>query len=157
MKWFTAVSNMEELRGQYKALALKNHPDIGGSVKAMQEINAEYDTLFARLKAERKEYEGFHAYDKNEEDEAFRAVLAQIVSYNITIEIIGSWIWCFDSYSCKEKLKEMGFKYAPKKKAWCWHFGNYKRCRKAEASLDEIRAQYGSQKVKGQRKQYSLK
>lgn len=55
MKWFTAVTSMEELRSQYKALAFKNHPDVGCSVKAIQEINAEYDTLFARLKAERKE------------------------------------------------------------------------------------------------------
>ena len=54
MKWFKEVTSIEELRSQYKALALKNHPDVGGTVKAMQEINAEYDALFARLKAERK-------------------------------------------------------------------------------------------------------
>lgn len=155
MKWFTAVSSVEELRSQYKALALKNYPDVGGSVIAMQEFNAEYDTLFARLKAERKEGES-HIYDDNEEDKAFRAVLNQIISYNMTIEIISSWIWCFDSYSCKDKLKELGFKYAPKKKAWCWHFGDYIRYHKAEVSLDEIRAKYGSQKVKSQSKQYSL-
>lgn len=156
MKWFTAVSSVEELRSQYKALALKNHPDVGGSVKAMQEINAEYDTLFARLKEERKESEESHTYDKNEEDKVFRAVLNQIISYNMTIEIIGSWIWCFDSYSCKDKLKKLGFKYAPKKKAWCWHFGDYIRYHKSEVSLDEIRSKYGSQKVKSQSKQYSL-
>lgn len=75
MKWFTAVSSVEELRSQYKALALKNHPDVGDSVKAVQEINAEYDTLFAHLKEERKESEESHTYDKNEEDKAFRAVL----------------------------------------------------------------------------------
>lgn len=88
MKWFTEVTSIEELRSQYKALALKNHPDVGGSVKAMREINAEYDTLFARLKAKRKEGEESHTYDENEEDKAFKAVLNQIISYQMEIKII---------------------------------------------------------------------
>ena len=93
MKWFKEVTSVEELRSQYKTLALKNHPDVGGSVKAMQEINSEYDTLFARLKAEKKEDKETYNNDENEEDKAFRVVLNQIISYNMTIEIIGSWIW----------------------------------------------------------------
>lgn len=152
MKWFTAVTSLEKLRTEYKALALKHHPDVGGSVKAMQEINAEYDTLFTRLKAERKEGEESHAYDENEEDKAFKAVLNQIISYQMEIEIIGRWVWCFNCYPYREKLKELGFKFAAKKKAWCWHFGDYKRYHKGEISLDEIRAKYGSQKVNNQAK-----
>lgn len=152
MKWFTAVTSMEELRSQYKALALKNHPDVGGSVKAMQEINAEYDTLFARLKVERKEDKETHAHDENEEDKAFRAVLNEIISFDTEIEIIGKWIWAFNSYAYKDRLKELGFKFPPKKKAWCWHYGDFKRYHKEEVSLDTIRAKYGSQKVNSQSK-----
>lgn len=156
MIWFKEVTSVEELRSQYKALALKYHSDVGGSVKAMQEINSEYDTLFARLKAERKEGEESHAYDENEEDKAFRAVLNQIISYSMTIEIIGSWVWCFDCYPYKDKLKELGFRFAPKEKAWCWHNGDYKRYHKDEISLDEIRAKYGSQKVNNQATQKKI-
>lgn len=152
MKWFKEITSVEELRAEYKALALKHHPDVGGSVKAMQEINAEYDALFARLKTEKKEDKETHNNNENEEDKAFRSVLNEIISYSMTIEIIGSWIWCFDCYSCKDKLKGLGFKFAPKKKAWCWHYGDYKRYHKEEVSLDEIRAKYGSQKVNSQSK-----
>lgn len=42
MKWFQEVNSMDELRGQYKKLLLKHHPDNGGKVSDMQEINAEY-------------------------------------------------------------------------------------------------------------------
>lgn len=152
MKWFTVVTSVEELRSQYKALALKNHPDVGGSVKDMQEINAEYNMLFARLKAERKEDKETHAYDENEEDKAFRAVLNEIIGFDMEIEIIGKWIWAFNSYAYKDRLKELGFKFAPKKKAWCWHYGDFKRYHKEEVSLDTIRAKYGSQKVNSQSK-----
>ena len=35
---------------------------------------------------------------------------------NITIELIGSWIWVSgDTREIKEKLKEIGFKWASKK------------------------------------------
>lgn len=45
-------------------------------------------------------------------------------------------------------LKSIGFRYAPKKKCWCWHYGEYRRHYKKEVSLDDIRAKYGSEKVR---------
>ncbi len=94
--------------------------------------------------------------EEKAENEAFKAVLNEIINFNMEIEIIGSWIWCFDCYAFKDRLKELGFKWAAKKKAWTWHFGEYKRYSKKETSLDGIRAKYGSQKVTRQFKQYSL-
>lgn len=32
-----------------------------------------------------------------------------MISYKLEIEIIGTWIWCFESYVYKDKLKELGF------------------------------------------------
>lgn len=51
MKWFTNPASLEELKSQYKRLALANHPDHGGSMEAMQEINSEYDMLFPVYRA----------------------------------------------------------------------------------------------------------
>jgi len=56
----------------------------------------------------------------------------------------------------KDRLKELGFKFAPKKKAWTWHYGEFSRYHKGEIPIDDIRAKYGSQKVTRQSKQYSL-
>lgn len=60
------------------------------------------------------------------------------------------------AYEYRKLLKAAGFKYAPKKKFWCWHFGDYNRYHKKEVSLDEIRLRYGSQPVNYKSKQYVL-
>lgn len=53
MKWFKNVSNIEELRKEYRQLLKKYHPDNdGGNVEITQGINTEYDALFARLSCE---------------------------------------------------------------------------------------------------------
>lgn len=46
MKYFTKVKSYEELKETYKKLLKENHPDNGGDLEKMQEINAEYDVMF---------------------------------------------------------------------------------------------------------------
>lgn len=46
MKYLVNVSSFEDLKAQYKRLAFKHHPDVGGSLEAMKELNNEYDILF---------------------------------------------------------------------------------------------------------------
>ena len=46
MKHFTKVNSLNDLKSQYRKLAKENHPDMGGSKEAMQEINAEFKRLF---------------------------------------------------------------------------------------------------------------
>lgn len=45
-KYFKNVKSYEELKEQYRVLLKKNHPDAGGDVEIMKEINCEYDALF---------------------------------------------------------------------------------------------------------------
>lgn len=51
MKWFNNPASLEELKAQYKRLALANHPDRGGRTEDMQEINAEFEMLFPVYRA----------------------------------------------------------------------------------------------------------
>ncbi|MCM1218797.1 MAG: molecular chaperone DnaJ [Lachnospiraceae bacterium] len=46
MKNFKNIKSFEDLKAQYKGLLKINHPDNGGDVAKMQEINVEYDALF---------------------------------------------------------------------------------------------------------------
>lgn len=45
-KNFKNVISFENLKAQYRELLKANHPDNGGDVERMQEINVEYDALF---------------------------------------------------------------------------------------------------------------
>ncbi len=157
MTWFTNVKTIEELRKQYRELLKKYHPDNeNGSVKITQEINAEYDLVFAHLSSKNTSNYHSYDYDKDEENKAFKEVIQQIININADIEIIGVWIWVQGGYEYRELLKSIGFKYAPKKKCWCWHFGEYHRYHKTEVSLDDIRIKYGSQQVSNKTNYYSL-
>lgn len=90
-KWFKGVATIEELRKQYRELLKKYHPDNdGGSVEATQEINAEYDRLYAILSRENSSAEESNTHNDESEDKAFKAILNQIISYSMEIELIGS-------------------------------------------------------------------
>ena len=54
-KWFKDVKMVEELRRRYRALLkVYNFDNEQGSVEITQEINAEYDFLFAQFSKESK-------------------------------------------------------------------------------------------------------
>lgn len=75
-------------------------------------------------------------------------MLNRIIGFEgITIEVCGSWIWAFDSYNCRKELKEMGFKFAEKKKAWYWHSEAFRKKGHKVLSMDDIRSYYGSTEV----------
>ena len=153
-KWFKDVTTIEELRKRYRELLKMYHPDnMNGSTEFTQEINAEYDLVFSILSREKQEDSQSYTQEENEQ---FKAIMNAIIGFNITIEVIGSWIWCFDCYFYKDQLKALGFTWCSKKKAWTWHSEPYRRHHGKEVSLSHIREKYGSQKIRNQSYQYSL-
>ncbi len=154
MKWFTGVKTIEELRKRYRELLKLYHPDNeNGSVKITQEINVEYDLVFSILSKEKQEDSQLYTQEENEQ---FKAIMNAIIGFNITIEVIGSWIWCFDCYLYKDQLKALGFTWCSKKRAWVWHEEPYHRHHKKEIPLSDIKARYGYQTIRNQSYQYSI-
>lgn len=164
MKYFKNIETLQELRKQYKELLKTHRPDNGGNVADMQEINAEYDKLFKLLKNKHESKQTSTAGAKADfnkkyydfsEDTALREMLNKIIGFNgITIEIIGNWLWCFDSYEYRKELKELGFKYASGKKAWYYHTEAFRKKSHRKLSINDIREYYGSTEVQTeQRKQ----
>lgn len=163
-KYFENINTLEELRKQYKELLKLHHPDNGGNVLEMQEINAEYDRLFKVLK---NAHENNCSSDRTStntdynnmkydfaEDEKLREMLNKIIHFdNIDIELIGAWIWVSgNTYACKKELKELGFKWANQKKMWYWHSEIFKKKSRKTLSMDDIRNYYGSTEIRPERK-----
>lgn len=155
MTYFKNVNTLQDLRKQYKKLLIIHHPDNGGNVAQMQEINAEYDKLFKALKDrhdnkatdnDKTSYENMK-YDFTE-DIKLREMLNKIIGFHgITIEICGNWIWCFDSYGYRKELKELGFRYAHNKKAWYYHTEAFRKKSHKKLSMNDIRTYFGSTEI----------
>ncbi len=162
-KYFNNTNTLEELRKQYKELLKQHHPDNGGNVSDMQEINSEYDRLFKILK---NQHESNKANSNNTnadynnmkydfaEDEKLREMLNKIIHFKgIDIELVGAWIWVSgNTYSCKKELKELCFKWASQKKIWYWHSEAFRKKSCKTLSMDDIRSYYGSTNVKNTNK-----
>lgn len=50
MKYFTNCRTLDDLKKEYRRLAMKHHPDHGGDTATMQAINGEYDAVFPAFK-----------------------------------------------------------------------------------------------------------
>lgn len=155
-RWFSGISKIEELRKRYRELLKQFHPDNGGNEETMKEINLEYDRVFSDLSRFSSESGQCTGEEQKAENEAFKNVMEQIAHINADVEVIGSWLWVHGGYEYRELLKSVGFRFAPKKKCWCWHYGEYRRHHSKEVSLDEIRAKYGSRTVHNKTKQFVL-
>lgn len=50
MMYFTECKTLDELKREYRRLAMIHHPDVGGDTATMQAINAEFDARFPLLR-----------------------------------------------------------------------------------------------------------
>lgn len=84
-----------------------------------------------------------------EEDAMLREMLNTVIhSSDITIEIIGQWIWISgNTYPHRKELKEMGFRFAGKQKSWYWHSETFRKRSNKVLSMSEKRNRYGSTAV----------
>ena len=158
MKWFINIKDLNELRRVYRALAIKHHPDKGGDVVVMQQINNEYDELSEKLIQGNPDFsEGRKTYESQVSEDLKEKVAQVIVLPEVTVEIIGSWIWVTGKTKpVKEKLKEAGFKFSRKKTAWYWHRGKYRKFNKKEYDLNTIRSMWGSETVEREKESQVL-
>ena len=155
MKYFTNIKTVEELKKAYFALAKKYHPDMGGSVEIMKEINNEYETLFEKVKdihTSVKEDSAEETYTAkaptNEAPEDFINIIKFLLSLGgLDIELCGRWLWIGgNTKEHKEELKAMGCKWSSSKKLWSWHYDGdatpYHK--KHSQDMSHIRSKYGS-------------
>ena len=161
-KYFENIRTLEQLRKQYKELLKLHHPDNGGDLQIMQEINAEYDRMFKILKDQHENDFGDNCTESNynhmkydfAEDGKLRDMLSRIIHFDgIDIELVGAWIWLSgNTYACRNELKELGFRWASQKKMWYWHSEAFRKISRRTLSMDEIRNYYGSTRVQPEKR-----
>ncbi len=156
MKWFQNIKTLKDLRKEYRRLVIQHHPDNNGSEDTIKEINAEYDILFKKMKYDFEQTDTYNnATDKQKQqydwqkDSQIREVIIQLSRFkDITVEIIGVWIWVSDCYKYRKELKELGFHFARQKQMWYMHFDDYHKFSSRPASMSYIRAKYVSVEIK---------
>ena len=140
LKEFKNIEGINEAKKIYKTLAKKLHPDMdGGNEEAFKILNAVYTDLI--------EHKIYFSNDFKIDIELEKVISLILHFENITIELVGSWIWVSgDTKEIKEKLKELGFKWASKK--MMWYYGEMKSKNPTPKSMEEIKSKYGSETLK---------
>jgi curved DNA-binding protein CbpA len=160
MKYFEHCQSVEEAKKRYRELLMQYHPDHAGpeGEAATKEIINQFNAFLKNFVSH-----SFNSYyedkDYDPEEETifdFQDILQQIINLDCEIEIIGYWIYCFKSKAVKDQLKELGFWFSGKHKAWIYS-GSFKKGRASKKTLDDIRAEKGSRKVRKEDKEEEKK
>jgi hypothetical protein len=150
MDYFENCKSVEEAKKRFRVLLKQYHPDHAGpegeaiTVEIIKQFNSFLNSFMSQ---------SFNSYYADKEwkpaDDAiypFQEILQQIINLDCEIEIIGYWIYCFNSKAVKDQLKALGFWFSGNRKAWIYS-GRPKRNISSHETLDEIREKKGSQKV----------
>lgn len=145
---------IEEVKRQYRKLVFEHHPDKGGKLEDMQRVNAEFDALKKRVYNIHEGQSGEVYTDQTQEapddvTERFKDIIDQLVHMdNLVIEICGSFLWVGgDTRPHCAELREMGFRWARKKKLWFLAPKGWRKRTRRDVSMGEIRMKYGSQTI----------
>jgi hypothetical protein len=139
----------EGLKKAYRKACLIHHPDKGGNLEIMKLVNAAYDWL--------KNSDSWWTGEQSRaaaKSKPLTETMAEIIEKlkgltGIKIEVIGSWLWVSgNTYSHKDLLKEMKFKFSGPKKSWYYHEDKYRKTSKKNFSLDEIKVMFGSEEIR---------
>ncbi len=137
--YFSNIATIEELKKQYHILALKFHPDRGGSTEIMQEINNEYSEF---IKNPTFVTEPDYSV---EEMQLYSEIIYAISNFNLIVELVGKWLWVSGlTFNYKDHLRQLGFHWAPVKMMWYYRYDEY-RCPswKQKKSYEEIKEKWG--------------
>ena len=150
MDYFSGCQSVEKAKKRYKKLLMRYHPDHAGpeGEAVTKEIIAQFTAFLNGFMSQ-----SFNSWYGDKEWKPgpdavtpFQEVLRKIIHLDCEIEIIGYWIYCFNSKEVKEQVKALGFWFSGKHRAWVYS-GRPKRGRAGKETLNEIRAKKGSQKI----------
>lgn len=152
MTYFTNCNTLEELKKEYRRLAMVHHPDLGGDPETMKSINNAYDQQFQILKDRHNAQaaKSPNARPIHETPEQFREILAKLLHlHGLKIELCGSWVWVSgNTYPHRHTMSELGLRWSKSKKMWYWrNEADAAPFTRKPQSMADIRRKYGSEIV----------
>lgn len=134
----------EATKSAYKEACKKYHPDLNpAGEEMMKAVNQAYGVL--------RDFTGSVETVNAGYGELLNSALNAVFGLSgVVTEVCGAWVWLTGNTRIhKELLKEAGYKWASKKKAWYFRPEDYRSKSKGNKSLEEIREKYGSYKPEG--------
>ena len=153
--YFEGCQTIEDLKKEYKRLAMLWHPDVkGGNLEVMQEVNAEYDLLFPILKnvhakKDGTTYQATGNWETSETVNQYKDIISALIKMQgVKVELCGSWLWITgETKTYKEQLKYIGCLWSANKSAWYYNGSDRKTKRAHCKNMDEVRSKWGSQTI----------
>jgi hypothetical protein len=156
MKYFNECETIEDVKREFRRLAMIHHPDRGGSTAEMQQINNDYEKAIRSAKTGKKASTDEWIKDQ-EMQSAYRDIINATINLDgVNVELCGLWLWFTgDTKPHKDVFKSIGCRWARKKKAWYWKPEGlkFRKKSKKELSMQEIRQHYGSQNVRAEKEE----
>ena len=149
-QYFENLTDLNEIKIRYKELAKAHHPDLGGCVEVMKEINSQYDQVLEGI-YQKSGKSITEIEELLKESVEMRNKLCEVIGFpGLIVELCGSWIWITgETRAVKEILKSAGFYWAQKKLAWYWHKKEEGKTKgfRGKFTMDEIRSRHGAQQI----------
>lgn len=145
--YFENVTTAEELKKRYHELVKELHPDNGGNAADFVQMKQQFEKLsHSNIWNTHKTMNG-KTYEKEntQAPEEFSDMIEKLFKFeNITIEILGSWIWVTgNTRNYKDQLKELGFLFSSKKSAWYFNGDTKKRRSFSKFSYSDLQKHWG--------------
>ena len=145
--FFDNVTTIEDAKLLFKEKAKLFHPDLGGDAEMFKLLKRQFDNFvnnFANFtfKNDGKEY-------TSEDISDFKEFLKKVIDLDdVKIEIIGRWVYIYNSFKHKDYLKSIGCWFSSKHKAWIFNGTGKTTKFRTKKSIDMIKKTYGCIEVK---------
>jgi len=148
--YFDNLKTVAEVKSLYRTLAMQYHPDRGGDLETMKQINIEYHDKLKFLDGQvsfgtdGKEHRYHYNYDIEQEILDKINELLNLKMKDVDIELIGTWVWISgNTKPYKEDLKKLECLWHSLRKKWYFRRRTYRR-KYSNLDFDYLRLMYGS-------------
>lgn len=145
--YFANVNTVEQVKNLFRELAMQHHPDRGGDVEIMKEINRQYHEALKWCEGQQSDPQAKpYSYKADVETELQEKLFELLKLRGLVIVLIGYWIWVSgDTKPNKAALKAAGLEWHTQRQCWYYKPKGWKRSRQSRGSLKDLARKYGAE------------